>query len=136
MCTFFPPRKGRKNRKARWAGSITLTFPLGAVINLAVLLGQWVWVGRGQEILGGAGYTILALVLGPQVGRGGQSSRLTAERTVVGGYFLSYCAPGNHGIFFTEREKVRNTVDQCPPYRCPPLAEPRDQRIHQKCATA
>lgn len=43
----------------------TLTFPLGAVVNLAVLLRQWVRVGWGQKVLGGAGDTILALVLGP-----------------------------------------------------------------------
>lgn len=110
----FPLRKGRKNRKASWVGVITLTFPLGAMVNLTVLLGQWVRVGRGQKVLGGARHTILTLVLGPQVGWGRESSRLTAERTVIGGYFLSYCAPGNHGIFFTEREKMGNNIDQCP----------------------
>lgn len=43
----------------------TLTFPLGAVVNLAVLLRQWVRVGWGQKVLGGARDTVLALVLGP-----------------------------------------------------------------------
>lgn len=40
-------------------------FPLGTVVNLAVLLGQRVWVRRGQKVLGGARDTILTLVLGP-----------------------------------------------------------------------
>lgn len=84
------------------------------MVNLAVLLGQWVRVGRGQKVLGGSGHTILTLVLGPQVGGGGESSRLTAERAVVGGHFLSHCAPGNHRIFFTEREKTGENTDQCP----------------------
>lgn len=42
---------------------VTLTFPLGAVVNLAVLLGQWVWVRWGQKVLGGARDTVLTLVL-------------------------------------------------------------------------
>lgn len=64
MYFFFFPKERKENQK----GVITLTFPLGAMVNLTVLLGQWVWVGWGQEVLGGAGHTILALVLGPQVG--------------------------------------------------------------------
>lgn len=31
-----------------------LTFSLGAVVDLAVLLGDWVGVGRWQQVLGGA----------------------------------------------------------------------------------
>ena len=109
---FLFSRERRRKESGQVGGAVTLTFPLGTMVNLAVLLGQRVWVGWGQEVLGGARHAILTLVLGPQVGRGGQSSRLTAERTVVGGHFLSHCAPGNHRIFFTEREKIQNDIDQ------------------------
>lgn len=64
----FQGKEGKSRERASWAEAVTLTFPLGAMVNLAVLLGQWVWVGRGQKVLGGAGHTILTLVLGPQVG--------------------------------------------------------------------
>ena len=114
MYFFFQGKEGRSTDSGQEGRAVTLTFPLGAVVNLAVLLGQRVRVGWGQEVLGGARHTILTLVLGPQVGRGGESSRLTAERTVVGGHFLSHCAPGNHRIFFTEREKMRSNTGQWP----------------------
>lgn len=65
---FFFQGKEEVEKEAGWAGVATLTFPLGAMVNLAVFLGQWIRVGWGQKVLGGARHTILTLVLGPQVG--------------------------------------------------------------------
>lgn len=61
-CALFPKKECCDG--AGIDGPVTLTFPLGAVVNLAVLLGQWVWVRWGQKVLGGARDTVLTLVLG------------------------------------------------------------------------
>lgn len=60
-----------------------LTFSLGAVVDLAVLLGDRVGVGGWQQVLGGARHPVLTLVLGAQVGGGGKDPGLTTEGAVI-----------------------------------------------------
>lgn len=60
-----------------------LTFSLGAVVDLAVLLGDRVGVGGRQQVLGGARHPVLTLVLGAQVGGGGKDPGLTTEGAVI-----------------------------------------------------
>lgn len=87
--------------------SQALTFSLGAVVDLAVLLGDGVGVGRRQQVLGGAGHPVLTLVLGAQVGGGRKDPGLTAEGAVIGGHFLSHCAPGNNRVLFTTSKETK-----------------------------
>lgn len=65
---FLFSRERRRKESGQVGSAVALTFPLGAMVNLAVLLGQRVRVGWGQEVLGRARHAILTLVLGPQVG--------------------------------------------------------------------
>lgn len=83
-----------------------LTFSLGAVVDLAVLLGDRVGVGGRQQVLGGARHPVLALVLGAQVGGGGKDPGLTTEGAVIRGHFLSHRAPGNNRVLLTESKQT------------------------------
>lgn len=74
---------GRGGGKSQSESIQALTFSLGAVVDLAVLLGDRVGVGGWQQVLGGARHPVLTLVLGAQVGGGGKDPGLTTEGAVI-----------------------------------------------------
>lgn len=77
------------------------------MVDLAVLLGDGVGVGRRQQVLGGAGHPVLTLVLGAQVGGGRKDPAVTAEGAVIRGHFLSHCAPGNNWVLLTASKETK-----------------------------
>lgn len=103
--------------KHQLGSSQGLTFSLGAVVDLAVLLGDRVGVGRREQVLGGARHPILALVLGAQIGGGRKDPGLTTEWAVIRGHFLSHCAPGNNRVLFTKsketnKQNIRKSINK------------------------
>lgn len=94
-------------RRGKTRSSQALTFSLGAVVDLAVLLGDGVGVGRRQQVLGGAGHPVLTLVMGAQVGGGRKDPAVTAEGAVIRGHFLSHCAPGNNWVLLTASKETK-----------------------------
>lgn len=96
-------RKGKEQE----GSSQGLTFSLGAVVDLAVLLGDGVGVGRREQVLGRAGHSVLTLVLGAHVGGGREDPGLPTEGAVVGGHFLPHRAPGNNGVLLTGSKETK-----------------------------
>lgn len=68
------------------------TFPLDAVVLLAVLMRQGVRARLRQHVLRGARDPVLTLgVLGAQGARGGHALDLPTERTLAGAHPLAHC---------------------------------------------
>ena len=78
------------------------TFPLDAVVVLAVLVGQGVGPWLRQHVLRGARDPVLALgVLGAEGARGGHALHLPTERALAGAHSLSHCAARHHRILLS-----------------------------------
>ena len=72
------------------------TVPLDAVVVLAVLVGQGVGPGRGQQVMGGAADPVL--VLGPQGAGAGEALDIWTEGTLAGAPPLAHCAARDHRV--------------------------------------
>lgn len=75
------------------------TFPLDAVVLLAVLVGEGIGARLGQQVLRGTRHAVLALgVLGAQGARRGQTLDVPAERTLAGAHSLAHRAARDHRV--------------------------------------
>lgn len=78
------------------------TFPLDAVIVLAVLVWQGVGARLRQHVLRGACDPVLALgVLGAEGARGGHALHLPTERALAGAHSLPHCTARHYWILLS-----------------------------------
>lgn len=86
------------------------TFPLDAVVLLAVLVRQRIGARLGQQVLGGAGDPVVTLgVLGAYGAGVGHALYLSAEWTLTGANSLAHCAARYHWILLgaEDRQKIQ-----------------------------
>ena len=86
------------------------TFPLDAVILLAVLVWQGVGARLRQQVLWGARDPVLTLgVLGAQGARGGHALDLSAEWALAGAHSLAHCTARHYWILLGTVSKNTHT---------------------------
>lgn len=93
------------NNPSHWRAYIMIawpTFPLDAMVVLAVLVGEGVTARLGQEVLWGAGDPILTLgVLGGQATGGDHNLHLPTERALAGAHPLAHRTARHHRVLLS-----------------------------------